>query len=318
MAVHAASLCLCLSSPHQLLHDAWIGPLLQPEHLPYIPSSATAQHPYSTVINTRYILSQTSRPSLSSPQPFHTRQQHCQPIHALATAHSPRDPPIDSTSSTMPTPDETAFPPSPPIDIPARSQFASCPPEEERESQEDSDEDGDETTAAAESDDHAIAQEPTPEPEAIAGASRDTRAQSKEQVDDVTATNVRAPSPVASPDAVAPEGEMQAQASSSTDAPVTFPPEYLDFPPNKQRVCAIYHSEDRASLTGFTQLIPNSSSSFLRPGSKFKGTQQSDRQVYDVQVEIKDVDMAESSLSGYLRIQGKASSINSHTQRTHL
>jgi hypothetical protein len=26
--------------------------------------------------------------------------------------------------------------------------------------------------------------------------------------------------------------------------------------------------------------------------------------VYDVQVEIKDVDMAESSLCGYLRIQG--------------
>ncbi|KAI7256868.1 hypothetical protein KC352_g11098, partial [Hortaea werneckii] len=45
-------------------------------------------------------------------------------------------------------------------------------------------------------------------------------------------------------------------------------------------------------------------SSFLRPGSKFKGTQQSDRQVYDVQVEIKDVDMAESFLCGYLRIQG--------------
>jgi hypothetical protein len=27
--------------------------------------------------------------------------------------------------------------------------------------------------------------------------------------------------------------------------------------------------------------------------------------VYEVQVEIKDVDMAESSLSGYLRIQGE-------------
>jgi hypothetical protein len=52
------------------------------------------------------------------------------------------------------------------------------------------------------------------------------------------------------------------------------------------------------------QILPNFSSSFLRPGSKFKGTQQSDRQVYDVQVEIKDVDMAESSLCGYLRIQG--------------
>ena len=55
------------------------------------------------------------------------------------------------------------------------------------------------------------------------------------------------------------------------------------------------------------QLLPTTSS-FLRPGSKFRGTQQSDRQVYDVQVEIKDVDMAESFLCGYLRIQGTSPS----------
>lgn len=52
------------------------------------------------------------------------------------------------------------------------------------------------------------------------------------------------------------------------------------------------------------RLIPSSSSSFLRAGSKFHGTQQSERQVYDVQVEIKHVDMRESFLCGYLRIQG--------------
>ncbi|KAI9734896.1 MAG: hypothetical protein M1834_001976 [Cirrosporium novae-zelandiae] len=52
------------------------------------------------------------------------------------------------------------------------------------------------------------------------------------------------------------------------------------------------------------RLLPNSSSSFLRPGSKFKGTQESDRQVYTVEVELKHVDMAESYLCGYLRIQG--------------
>ncbi|KAI5370355.1 putative vacuolar import/degradation protein Vid24 [Septoria linicola] len=52
------------------------------------------------------------------------------------------------------------------------------------------------------------------------------------------------------------------------------------------------------------QLTPSSTTSFLRPGSKFRGTQQSDRQVYDVQVELKDVDVAESTLCGYLRIQG--------------
>ncbi|KAK6077735.1 vacuolar import and degradation protein [Seiridium cupressi] len=51
------------------------------------------------------------------------------------------------------------------------------------------------------------------------------------------------------------------------------------------------------------RLIPTTSSSYLRPGSKFHGTQQSERQIYDVQVEVKYVDLRESSLCGYLRIQ---------------
>ncbi|KYK55932.1 vesicle-mediated transporter Vid24 [Drechmeria coniospora] len=51
--------------------------------------------------------------------------------------------------------------------------------------------------------------------------------------------------------------------------------------------------------------IASSPSSYLRPGSRFHGTQQSERQVYDVQVEIKHVDMLESFLCGYLRIQGR-------------
>lgn len=53
-----------------------------------------------------------------------------------------------------------------------------------------------------------------------------------------------------------------------------------------------------------SRTVSISPSSFLRPGSKFHGTQQSERQVYDVQVEIKHVDMRESFLCGYLRIQG--------------
>ncbi|KAM7203416.1 glucose-induced degradation protein 4 [Naviculisporaceae sp. PSN 640] len=52
------------------------------------------------------------------------------------------------------------------------------------------------------------------------------------------------------------------------------------------------------------RIIPTSPSSYLRPGSRFTGTQQSERQRYDVQVEIKHVDMRESFLCGYLRIQG--------------
>lgn len=59
------------------------------------------------------------------------------------------------------------------------------------------------------------------------------------------------------------------------------------------------------SLTILTEkVIPSAPSSYLRSGSRFHGTQQSERQVYDVQVEIKHVDMRESFLCGYLRIQG--------------
>ncbi|KAL5615677.1 hypothetical protein BROUX41_005709 [Berkeleyomyces rouxiae] len=45
-------------------------------------------------------------------------------------------------------------------------------------------------------------------------------------------------------------------------------------------------------------------SPYLRPGSKYHGTQHAEHQVYDVHVDIKYVDMAESYLCGYLRIQG--------------
>ncbi|KAF1814341.1 hypothetical protein P152DRAFT_268255 [Eremomyces bilateralis CBS 781.70] len=53
-----------------------------------------------------------------------------------------------------------------------------------------------------------------------------------------------------------------------------------------------------------TKFVPNTTSSYLRPGAKFHGAQQSDRQQYDVQVEIIHVDIADSFLCGYLRIQG--------------
>ena len=45
-------------------------------------------------------------------------------------------------------------------------------------------------------------------------------------------------------------------------------------------------------------------SSLLHPGSKFEGTQQSDRQIYKVMVDILTVDIPQSTLSGYLRIEG--------------
>ncbi|KAL8704737.1 MAG: hypothetical protein Q9201_002121 [Fulgogasparrea decipioides] len=55
---------------------------------------------------------------------------------------------------------------------------------------------------------------------------------------------------------------------------------------------------------GLPRMIPTLTSSFLRPFSKFHGQQQSDKQMYQVDVELKGVDMAESTLCGYLKIQG--------------
>ena len=52
------------------------------------------------------------------------------------------------------------------------------------------------------------------------------------------------------------------------------------------------------------QLIQTHTSSMLRAGSKFRGTQQSDSQKYSVEVDIKTVDMLESFICGYLRIEG--------------
>lgn len=60
-------------------------------------------------------------------------------------------------------------------------------------------------------------------------------------------------------------------------------------------------------VTDCVQRNMNATSSFLHSGSRFHGTQRSDRQVYDVQVEIKDVNLEESFLCGYLRIQGEMS-----------
>lgn len=56
------------------------------------------------------------------------------------------------------------------------------------------------------------------------------------------------------------------------------------------------------------QTQPPYPSCFLRPGSKYRGTQRAERQVYDVNVNIKHVDMAESYMCGYLKIQGLLSS----------
>jgi hypothetical protein len=126
-----------------------------------------------------------------------------------------------------------------------------------------------------------------------------------EQAEDAT-TILEPSSPTAgSPDAPS-DGDARLIRSMSTAAisprcDGTPSPLYLHFP----------------DLGRDRQSSPASTTSFLRPGSKFRGTQQSDRQVYDVQVELKDVDLAESFLCGYLRIQGMAGLIHFRATDAH-
>jgi hypothetical protein len=52
------------------------------------------------------------------------------------------------------------------------------------------------------------------------------------------------------------------------------------------------------------RLRPQYPSATFQPYSKFKGTQQSDRQIYNVEVTILTVDIEQSNMSGYLQICG--------------
>ncbi|KAK5733443.1 hypothetical protein LTR17_009688 [Elasticomyces elasticus] len=204
----------------------------------------------------------------------------------------------------MPTPSDIETPPSPPAEASSssRASFASCPPEEEREREHhgssrqqsidspqlsDVEAEGEgEAEEAVEDDREDAIQLPTPEPEVQHGTSQHSVVESQEHEKGEHIENAGIEGTSASPDA-SNEGEarltrsMSAASISSLNEPL-----YMTFPQERKR------------------LSPHSTSSFLRPGSKFRGTQQSDRQVYEVQVEIKDVDMSSSFLCGYLRIQG--------------
>lgn len=205
----------------------------------------------------------------------------------------------------MPTPsDETVVAPS---DVPIEDEGRRCPPEERRElhaprqerlatlEQASGEQDGSQESLHDSIDGHA--QDVTPELGAQGGASNalQTSAHHPKTVpvdeDDALMPEPSSPT-VGSPDAPSDSDARLAQSMSSAaispEADDTPSPLYLHYP-----------ELERNRMVG-----PNSTTSFLRPGSKFRGTQQSDRQVYDVQVELKDVNMEESRLCGYLRIQG--------------
>ncbi|KAF1956416.1 hypothetical protein CC80DRAFT_76461 [Byssothecium circinans] len=95
--------------------------------------------------------------------------------------------------------------------------------------------------------------------------------------------------------------------SATAAAPIWSQHRYLTSPYPSYRVCitgAIAAWQEVCDSVNMGQFLPHSSSSFLRPGSRFTGNQTSDHQQYEVAVEIKYVDMRESLLCGYLRIKG--------------
>ncbi|KAK3115224.1 hypothetical protein LTR53_005635 [Teratosphaeriaceae sp. CCFEE 6253] len=206
----------------------------------------------------------------------------------------------------MPTESEVAVLPSPPVEASSsRASFTSCPPEEDREHHAPREPRidtprPDEAEAEAEveveetaGDAHMITQQPTPEPEmqvqvgASEAVAEPQMHEKGEHIEDAGIAIDAVPSVEASPDAPLEGGEVGlARSMSGADLSSSHDPLYLTFPRDRKR------------------LPPSSTSSFLRPGSKFRGTQQSDRQVYEVQVEVKDVNMADSFLCGYLRIKG--------------
>jgi hypothetical protein len=136
----------------------------------------------------------------------------------------------------------------------------------------------------------AWAQQPTPPPE-----EQDARllADPKLVKNDVDGPARDTPSPVSTQDE---PSDADQRLSQSVTSPSAI---------SQQRIqpATILSSTLRSPFPK-TRYLPNSTSSFLKPGSRFVGTQQSDRQVYDVEVQIQHVDMKESFVCGYLRIQG--------------
>lgn len=89
----------------------------------------------------------------------------------------------------------------------------------------------------------------------------------------------------------------------------------LASPTIEQRICArrrslmhghpaSLYSPFPSPITSQRRTLPSYTSSYLRPGSKFVGKQRSDHSTYEVHVELKHVDIAESFLCGYLKIKG--------------
>ncbi|KAJ3578176.1 hypothetical protein NPX13_g2391 [Xylaria arbuscula] len=205
----------------------------------------------------------------------------------------------------MPTPSSNT-PPTPP-DLPPRTHSSSCPEDAHSPSSWRPDEDGldgaemnvdsDATTspaplAAPTADIVELLTESRSTTESPRPDSRSGTDRSVSEPIDIDASSHKPPE--VQPDAVAAPAERP-RAQSDLDAATTeqdkldddddrFPVKYAEYPPSM--------GFDYSNI----RILPLAPSSYLRAGSKFHGTQQSERQVYDVQVEIKYVDLHESFL----------------------
>ncbi|KAI1616072.1 vacuolar import and degradation protein-domain-containing protein [Exophiala viscosa] len=111
--------------------------------------------------------------------------------------------------------------------------------------------------------------------------------------------------------------DTKAVIDSSGSAPLSPPPESSQ----RDQTRAPRDATDKAGVPTIDQeldwssdlrewdfsrrrLLPQYPSATFQPYSKFKGTQQSDRQIYNVEVTILTVDIEQSTMSGYLQICG--------------
>ncbi|KAF2267071.1 hypothetical protein CC78DRAFT_103726 [Lojkania enalia] len=193
----------------------------------------------------------------------------------------------------MPTPDDAMLSPPPTEHESHLAGRATCPPEESRfhAAQDLTGEQPPHPESNVELSLSAPMQQPTPPPAAQDSGpnaqSPDSRPKGLEAEIDAPIRDI--PTPMSGTDEVAEEQRHPQVSPLSTTAPAPV---------------AWHQSSILTSPFPNQRFLPNTSSSLLRPGSKFKGNQTSDRQQYEVEVEVKHVDMRESFLCGYLRIKG--------------
>ena len=143
----------------------------------------------------------------------------------------------------MPTPSDDAIMRTPSIEASSsRTSFASCPPEEDREYHAPREERVDVETVTAGEDAHMTTQEPTPEPEAQAGAAvnaspiASNTPEKAEHVEDVAVVAEDLHSSAGSPDAPSESETRLSQSMSKTEISSTSLPQYLTFPRDVDRV----------------------------------------------------------------------------------